>query len=107
LDHQSLRLVVAGVLLVQVQLQIQEILVVLAVVEHIIHLLAVQLLVLHSQELLEQHQHLVGVILEEVQLVPKVLVAVVVPAEQVLMTLAMAREVLAFNFQQHLEIHPL
>jgi hypothetical protein len=108
LDHQSLLLVEEVVLLVQVQLQIQEILVVLVVVLQELHHLVVQQQEHHSQELLEQHQHLVGDILvvqqylpDKWQAVAAVLVVLVVKGQLAPLV------VLVFRSHQHLEIHPL
>jgi hypothetical protein len=107
LDLQSLLLVEEVVLLVQV-LQIQEILVVLVVVLQELHHLVVQQQEHHSQELLEQHQHLVGDILEVQQLVldstELLVVALEVLGDQDLVLLMV---VLVSKSPQHLEIHPL
>jgi hypothetical protein len=105
LDHQSLLLVVAGVLLVRHHhLEILELLVVLVEVVLVILLLVDLRLDLHFQELLERLLLLDGVILAVQQLDLKEQVEVV---EQVVwdkMILEMEKVVLVFNFQQHLEI---
>jgi hypothetical protein len=108
LDHQLPLLVEEVVLLVQVRLQIQEILVVLVVVLQDLHHLVVQQQEHHSQELLEQHQHLVGDILEDQQVLPDNTELVVVVLEALGdQDLVLLRVVLVSKSPQHLEIHPL
>jgi hypothetical protein len=108
LDHQLPLLEEEAALLVEVRLQIQEILVVLVVVLQDLQHLVARHREQHSQELLEQHQHLVGDILEGQQVLLDSTELVVVVLEVLgAQDLVLLRVVLVSKFPQHLEIHPL